>query len=604
MQFACEAMMKFRWSFIIPKGLVATYERFLFDIPTEYQDIAKQLLHFIAGSRRLLSLDEIRVLLALQNPHKNLAAVAANSQLNICATIEAILGGLVRILDGYVSFIHLSAKNFLTDLSKQLDHPLSTLYGISEVMSDKVLAKSCISYLLLDDFKQDMFGEDNQATKYLPTSPIPRTSEDEGLFSFWGGLNLGEDTIFKDLSEADWNSCNLIAARNPLFDYAALHWASHFQSCSTLCSSELWQSAVKLSNNSSPRYSNWFRYYWLHCEVDLALPNNFTTFITGCFFGHLATVKIMAKIKPALDRDTISHGLYWASWKGHDILISHLLQLGAMPNWKMANHQSPLIVAACFGHLNVLSQLLEVNEVEVNDCGKAGRTALSMAAGNGHSAIVKYLLHHKGIQPNIPDFSQWTPIFWALGSKYKEIVHMLALDGRIDLNHVDKAGRSVLSWAAAAGETEIIKFLLLRKKINVQERDFRGRTAFSWAAENGCLDTVMALRRSQRINLREKDNDGRNAISWAAANGHHAVLQYLIKHNPSGAVEGDKSGWAPLAWALNRDSADTVKALLESGLVDPNRRDKSGRTILSWAEGYGYQEVIRLIADATKPSME
>ncbi|PMD21888.1 hypothetical protein NA56DRAFT_645131 [Hyaloscypha hepaticicola] len=588
----------------LPKGLVATYERFLYDIPTEYQETAKQLLYFIAGSRRPLSLDEIRILLALQDPHKNLAAIAANSQPNIRETIETILGSFVRIMDDHVSLAHQSAKDFLHDLSRQLDHPLSTIYGISAAKSDELLAKSCISYLLLDDFSNDMFEEDDDVTETSPTSSNLKATDEEGLSSLWDGLDLAEDAIFKDPSEAEWVSCRSIAARNQLFDYAALHWVSHFQSCSTLCSIELQQLAVKLSDSSYAEYWNWFRYYWLHCEVDLVLPTNFTAFITGCFFGHLATVKIVAETKPFLDRDTISHGLYWASWKGHETVVSYLLHLGAMPTWKMVDRQTPLIVAARFDHLNVIKQFLQVNKVEVNDRGQGGRTALSVAAGNGHIAIVECLLHHEDIQPDTPDFSKWTPIFWALGGKYFDIVRMFALDNRTDLNHIDKAGRSILSWAAAAGETEMVKFLLYRKEVDVRQRDFRGRTALSWAAENGHLEIVSMLRRSNRISISEKDNEGRNAISWAAKNGHDTVMKYLMKYDPSGADEKDENGWTPLAWALDRDSPDTVKTLLESGLVDPNQEDKSGRTPLSWAKAYGYGEVIRLLADVTKSRRE
>ncbi len=121
-----------------------------------------------------------------------------------------------------------------------------------------------VSYLLLDDFNYVMFEEDNNATEISPKSLISETSDNEGLYSLWDELDLAEDAIFKDPSDTEWASSKSIAARNPLFAYAALHWASHFQSCSTLCSSELEQLAAKLSDSSCPNYSNWFRYYWLH----------------------------------------------------------------------------------------------------------------------------------------------------------------------------------------------------------------------------------------------------------------------------------------------------------------------------------------------------
>lgn len=582
----------------MPKGLVATYERFLYDIPAEYEEIAKQLLHLIAGSKRSLSLDELRLLLALQTPQRSLATLTANLQPNIRETLEIILGGFVRILDDHVSFVHLSAKDFLNNLSKQTNHPLSSLYGIGASSSDELLAKACISYLMLDDFSRGIF-DGPLYTKLSPVTEVSNTPEDVG-YSFWDKLDLAEDTIFKSSQEALWTFCKSIAARYPLFDYAALHWTGHFQSCGTVCSSELQRLAIRLSDPTNRQHSNWFRYYWLHCESDDDIPTNFTTFTTGCYFGHFPTMQTLATNKPALHQDTISQGLYWASYRGHSILIPHLLDLGAKLNWRTTSQQTPLTAAASFDHLGAVEELLKSKETEVNYRGKGGRTALSMAAGNGHSAIVQSLMDYEGIEIDTPDASQWTPVFWALGSKYVEVVRMFIPDVRVDLNHIDNAGRSLLSWAAAAGEIEIVQLLLQQMEVDIQQRDFRGRTALSWAAGDGHLDTVMALRRSGRINVSSKDNDGRNAISWAASHGHHAVLQYLFKYDPKGADEGDKYGWTPIAWALDSASPDTVKTLLESGLVDPTKTDKSGRTLLSWAQSYGHEEIIKLIADAVK----
>jgi hypothetical protein len=64
----------------LPVGLIATYERFLYDIPTEYQEMAKRLLHFIASSVRPLSLEEIQTLLAIQDCHTNLIEIEVDLQ--------------------------------------------------------------------------------------------------------------------------------------------------------------------------------------------------------------------------------------------------------------------------------------------------------------------------------------------------------------------------------------------------------------------------------------------------------------------------------------------------------------------------------------------
>lgn len=586
----------------LPTGLVATYERFLHDIPSDYQEAARTMLHFIAGSLRPLSLDEIRILFAVKDSHTTIKEVEEDSQPNIRETIETILGPFVRISENHVNFVHQSAKDFLHDLSKQSGHPLSTEYGIDPANGSEILAKSCMSYLSLEDFDKDMFTKKPEPAEGSPTSPkfeVSVTSGDEGLHSFWDTLDLSEDTFIRDPEVAEWELCKSIAQKHPAFDYAALHWANHFASCNTLCSHEMQQIALALSDNSNMFYSNWFRYYWRHCEVDMVLPTNFNPFIAGCFFGHLTTVKILMETGTPIDQGTSSRGLYWASWKGHDAVVAYLLSWQTLPNWKSGERQTPLTVAARFDHLEVVKLLLRVDGNILNEPGKGGRTALSTAAGNGHLAVVEHLLGHKNIEPDLPDDSQWTPIFWAVGGKYLDVVRKLAPDKRIDLNHVDNKDRSILSWAAATGEKEIVRFLLLQDGIDVEKRDCDGRTALSWAAENGHVDVVSDMRRNKGVDVSAKDNQGRNAISFAAASGHPKMVEYLIKYDPLGADEGDDNGWTPLSWALFKDSPGTVKALLLSDKVDANRKDKGGRTPLEWAKSYGYIEVVKLLEAAT-----
>ena len=143
----------------LPKGLSAVYERFLHSIPTEHQEIAALLLHFIAGSIRPLFLDEIRILLAFKDPQQSISSIEADSQPNMQETLEIIIGPMIRISEGRVSFAHLTAKEFLNRLYKEPDHPLSKLYRIDQVNADLLMARSCISYLLLCDFDIDIFAE-------------------------------------------------------------------------------------------------------------------------------------------------------------------------------------------------------------------------------------------------------------------------------------------------------------------------------------------------------------------------------------------------------------------------------------------------------------
>lgn len=578
----------------LPKGLAAIYERFLYNIPTEYQEVAALLLHFIAGSMRPLSLDEIRILLALKDPQQSIASIEVDSQPNIQETIEAILGPLVRISNGRVYFVHQTAKDFLNSLHKQPDHPLSKTYGIDQINANFVLAKSCISYLLLNDFNMDNFAENQGGTQDSPNSPL-RTSEDDGLNDIWGELDLGDNLFLRDPDVAEFERCSLVAERYALFDYSAVHWTSHFELCSSICPKDLQWSGLELLQSNTNKFLNWFRYYWCQREIELAFPTSFDEYITACFFGHLTTIEFLAGIEAPIDVDTATCGLFWASYKGHSRVVSHLLRQHTLPNREMIDHQTSLIVAARFDYLDIVQLLLGYKGINVNSKGKNARTALSMAAGNGHLAVVECLLSHETIQPDVPDSSGWTPIFWAVGGKYLEVARSLSTHKGFNINHTDNQGRSVLSWAAEAGEADIVKFFLTQDSIDPQQRDRRGRTALSWAAEHGNIDVVSLLRRSKRIDVSSKDNEGRNAISWAAAGAHYDVVEYLLKHDSTGADMEDGNGWTPLAWALFKNSPNTVQVLLSSKMVDPNRQDKNGRTPLSWAAGYGYFDVVNKI---------
>ena len=97
----------------LPRTLTATYERFLHEISIEYQPLATRLLHFLIGSSRPLTLEEMRILIAMQSHHCSLAAVEEDAQPNVQATIEGVLGPLVRIWDCRIYLVHQSLEEFL-----------------------------------------------------------------------------------------------------------------------------------------------------------------------------------------------------------------------------------------------------------------------------------------------------------------------------------------------------------------------------------------------------------------------------------------------------------------------------------------------------------
>lgn len=581
----------------LPMGLSATYWAFLERIPPEFHELARLLLHFIVGSYRALTLDEIGILLALSQHHpSSLAALEAVRQFDIQETVELTLGPLVKIWEGQIYLVHQSVKEYLEDLAtRKSPDPLSRRYGLRLSVAHAQLAEACTSYLLLDEIDASMSFESRAST---PDSDVaPMNSEDlNHPGAFQDPFDLEEDYLFQDSAEVEADACLRLAAELQLLDYAALHWARHFASSLAEGFSDRTDSALALYQNHGCTPRNWFRFYRSRQEADSTSPSGRDGFAVACFFGHLVSVRMLCGREPGPDADQLAEGVYWAAREGHESVVDHLLLAGAAPNRTDPEGQTALATAAQLNHVAVVDRLLLQGETEVNRRGVSGRTPLLIASLCGHVTTVGALLGDERVRPNVADVRHWTPVIWASYNGYVDVLKLLATHDHIELAHVDRAGRDALAWAAARGENGVVRYLLEAEDLDVSRADFAGRTAYSLAAEHGHLSTVSLLRCDVRIDVTKADHAGRNAISWACQGGHHQTVRQLMKHAPQTADEADENRWTPLSWALfERSGLPTIICLLESGLVDVNHRGRGGRTALSYAAGYGYDEAVKAI---------
>jgi len=593
----------------LPQTLTDTYERFLQGIAEENQLLASRLLHIIVGSARPLTLDEMSIIIALEDSHQTAVAVEEDAQPNVREIIEGVLGPLVRFWDSKIYLVHQSLKEYLLSLSNQPANPLSTTFGVDPQRASLLIAKTCVSYLLLDDFGKDLYS-DQQSSKLESSnsSENAKAVETEADEVIWNPFELEEVELLKDPAEFEVERSATVKFQFKLFDYAALHWANHFLDCGSMSTLDLNEQVWLLSDTTAYPGLNWFRYYWPHSGVDIPRPEDFVPLVTACFCGHMETVYSVQNLHKS---SSAERGMYWAARMGHADVVDHFLEKNISPDVEIMSGETAINVATQFNHKEVVKLLLkddglivDKNVHRVNYVGLRGRTPLSIAAANGFKEVVRLLLDHEFVQPDLPDHDQWTPLFWSVGGNHLDILQMLLYDSRVDVNHVDRARRNVLSWAASAGALEIVKYLTSLNHLDAGSRDAAGRTALSWAAGNGHLETTKFLRRSGRIDITSKDENGRNALSWACGNKYYKVVEYLLKHDPDGADVGDVAGWTPLAWALLNSAPKTVGVLLSSGKVDINKKDADGTCPLHFAVGYGYLEVVKLMLDAPGVDVE
>lgn len=300
---------------------------------------------------------------------------------------------------------------------------------IEEQTANLVLASSCVSFLLLDDFIRDQFSTDQSSTEgSSPVSPVTekvsiRDEED----AIHDPIGIGQDFVLKDETILEADACDSIAARYKVFDYAARHWATHFSSCDRIAPHSLQEAVVRLSGYKGKRFSNWVRYYWLKSGLDLEYPHDFDQFIAASFFGHSATLLSFLDGESQPDPRKVAYALYWASQMGHGEIVKILLRQDMESDSGTVDRHTPLNIAAQLGHSEVVEMLIADERVNANFKGKGGRTAISLAAGNGPLDLVKVLLGHNSIEVDMADFSQWTALFWAVGGNFSNIVHIWAL---------------------------------------------------------------------------------------------------------------------------------------------------------------------------------
>jgi ankyrin repeat protein len=591
-----------------PQNLEATYSRFLSVIPPRDREDAGRFLRLLVGASRHLTLMELNIAFTIDQDHKFAADVVGDLQLSIRSTLQDIAGSFVRIKeldrsskdDPMVSLIHQSAKEYLTDLAlRSADRAVQNL-AVPLVDAALSMSQSCIRYLLMEEFKTDLFASERTSVESSsPNSSHILPSTDSETTDSGGALGLGDhlglESLFKDSQELEEARCALIAQEYRFFDYSATHWAEHYSLCEDVAPKSIREAVRQLTASSSCAMTNWLKYYWIKNNIEYSFPDTFETIEVAAFFNLTMLLAEVIGNAETGSETTKVRALFWAARMSSPDCMRILLQHGANPNSIGIDQQTPLTVSAQYGHLDAVQILLDEPSTEVDLSGKSGRSALSFAAANGHLEIVEILLERGAFRPDERDNMHWTPLFWAVQGDYAGIVQLLLEQPSVNVNKVDKSGRSVLSWAAGEDARRALKILLKHPSVDLNLKDSQGRSPLSWAAGNGQREVVSTLMHKRGVDKSTQDKDKRGAISWACQGGHTNTLRTLLKHGCDGVDDVDIDVYTPLLWSLFVRTPATVEALLSTRRVQIDRQDGYGRTALIWAASYGYLDVVQLL---------
>lgn len=241
--------------------------------------------------------------------------------------------------------------------------------------------------------------------------------------------------------------------------------------------------------------------------------------------GDVAVIMAVLRF-PNLNKDVLdrhAHSpLTLAIWNRHLAVVQLLLEEGAA-------HRGALSLAVKIGCVDLVTLLLSMEAIDVNETNDTNCSPLYLAAQYGRPAISRLLLLREDIIPELRDRRTLCTPFLI---------------------------------AAYGGQTAILLQLLSRGDVNVHTCDSEERTALSLAAEEGHL-AVVGLLVGQGINPQRVDRFGRTCLHYAVVGEHQAVLELLLRTGGDCQIP-DKTGMTPIRLAVRAKNKTMVEAMLRA----------------------------------------
>jgi ankyrin repeat protein len=185
------------------------------------------------------------------------------------------------------------------------------------------------------------------------------------------------------------------------------------------------------------------------------------------------------------------------------------------------NYETPLILAAKYGHLEIV-RLLISRRADINAQDKNGWAPLHYTSWS-NSDVAKYLIS-KGADINLRSTVGESPLFEYINMGNQEMAEFLITQGA-DINIKNNRGETPLHRAAGEGNKKMVD-LLLSRDADVNAITHYNFTPLHIAAVFGHKETVESLiGYGARLNI--KSNDGGTPLHFAEAAGYRGIAELL-----------------------------------------------------------------------------
>lgn len=159
--------------------------------------------------------------------------------------------------------------------------------------------------------------------------------------------------------------------------------------------------------------------------------------------------------------------LMYASYYGHEDIVTCLLQRGVQKNAANINGHTSLMLAAMCGHASIVTKLLERNcAIELRDT--QGWTALFHATHTGYDHIVKLLLRNEAEVNCVEHKYGFTPLMIA-SKEGLEIIVDIFLERGADISLNSYAGETARSLAFIHGHMKVVA--LIDRHVHISAKD-------------------------------------------------------------------------------------------------------------------------------------
>ena len=252
-----------------------------------------------------------------------------------------------------------------------------------------------------------------------------------------------------------------------------------------------------------------------------------TPLILAAYFGQQSTCEVLLKLgaQPANTRDHGRNALHCAAVNGKTEIVKLLSSNKQLLNTKDHEGNTPLILAAGFGHVSTCEVLLKAG-ADPTAASQYGRNALHSAAFEGKAEIVRLFATNKQLL-EVRDHNGDTPLTLAARQGHHLICETLLKAGATP-STPGQYGRNAFYWAISYGHIGVIQLFAANKQL-LEIKDTKGNTPLILAAICGNVPAFEILLKAG-ANRSATNNLGRNALHRAASGGQAEVVALLASN--------------------------------------------------------------------------